>query len=560
MLDMSFSSHIVDNASLPGRTWLVVGKGPSFESFKSRAVEPHTEVVLGLNHVAGQISLDYWHVFDIDVLDYYDISILEKVNYLIIPDVLNEKYDLPFCPHVQHRPIELPLAEVIAEHPILRLFNDKNRLLVYERGDKVKLDYGNPEVSCPANGKKISTGSYSASTVVNLLAVSGVSCILLAGIDGGRQYAQSFSAFQSETLLDSGNDSFDIQFSEIAYWRYQYKLSICDIRCPEPIKIYVGAKKEQQLAFEVLAYSIEKYASVDVDVLDLSGEIARQVPEFDDEFADLVSGTPFSYQRFVIPELMGYQGVGVYLDSDMQVFGDIRQLIGCVSQGEQAVKAAEVRPAWGRDLQLSVLVIDASRCDWNYRSILSQVKSETLSYKALFSDDDVLGVDRTVPSRWNSLEEYRPGDTCLVHFTDMRSQPWLSPESALAPVWCAQLIEYTQAVIGARETLKESVENGWVRPGLQAQVQNCISQPVGIGPRAYFNDYFFFKPPHLEHAVKQLQGHSTGKFIISFIGKNASYRLMRILIRVSFLLKLKKIKAFLSRIFVLQKNRLRSRL
>ena len=36
--------------------------------------------------------------------------------------------------------------------------------------------------------------------------------------------------------------------------------------------------------------------------------------------------TPFSFQRFLIPELCGFKGRGIYVDSDMQVFEDIRGL------------------------------------------------------------------------------------------------------------------------------------------------------------------------------------------------------------------------------------------
>ena len=53
--------------------------------------------------------------------------------------------------------------------------------------------------------------------------------------------------------------------------------------------------------------------------------------------------TPFSFQRFLIPELCGYSGKAIYLDADMQVFRDIRELwnydfSGCDLQTVRAAK------------------------------------------------------------------------------------------------------------------------------------------------------------------------------------------------------------------------------
>ncbi len=36
--------------------------------------------------------------------------------------------------------------------------------------------------------------------------------------------------------------------------------------------------------------------------------------------------TGFSFSRFQIPKLAGYKGRALYLDADMQVFGDIAEL------------------------------------------------------------------------------------------------------------------------------------------------------------------------------------------------------------------------------------------
>ena len=35
-------------------------------------------------------------------------------------------------------------------------------------------------------------------------------------------------------------------------------------------------------------------------------------------------------------------------------------------------------------------------------------------------------VSYALPFKWNSLEHY-DDETCLIHFTDMPTQPWVSP-------------------------------------------------------------------------------------------------------------------------------------
>src|SRR5438105_13510003 len=82
--------------------------------------------------------------------------------------------------------------------------------------------------------------------------------------------------------------------------------------------------------------------------------------------------TPFSFQRFLIPAVKGYSGRGIYLDSDMQVFKDIRELWtlpfdGSDLLGVQSQIGSERRP------QFSVMLLDCEALAWKITDIVEGV-------------------------------------------------------------------------------------------------------------------------------------------------------------------------------------------
>ena len=88
---------------------------------------------------------------------------------------------------------------------------------------------------------------------------------------------------------------------------------------------------------------------------------------------------PFSFSRFLIPELAGYEGRALYLDSDMLVFGDIAELATHPFDGKALLCTSqpETPPQWrhkgdffkpGR--HAAVMLYDCSRLDWKIDDIV----------------------------------------------------------------------------------------------------------------------------------------------------------------------------------------------
>ncbi len=173
--------------------------------------------------------------------------------------------------------------------------------------------------------------------------------------------------------------------------------------------------------------------------------------------------TGFSFARFAIPQLAGYRGRALYLDADMLVFKDIRELWSIPFDGARVIiqeelpqEVAEHPTGKGaptrRIKQTAVMLLDCARLDWDPAAIIAGLDGrytyEDLVYHLCIVAPEDVHYD--IPFRWNSLEHYDP-DTALLHYTDMYTQPWVSPENPLGYLWIGELIAMLDA--GAVERL-----------------------------------------------------------------------------------------------------------
>lgn len=86
------------------------------------------------------------------------------------------------------------------------------------------------------------------------------------------------------------------------------------------IPVAIGYDPRESVAYHVLSQSIIHRTSVPVSILPLA---ARALRDFDGQR----DGTnAFIYSRFLVPELMGYRGWAVYMDSDMLLRDDLVKL------------------------------------------------------------------------------------------------------------------------------------------------------------------------------------------------------------------------------------------
>ena len=212
--------------------------------------------------------------------------------------------------------------------------------------------------------------------------------------------------------------------------------------------------------------------------------------------------TGFSFARFAIPALCGFAGRALYLDADMLVFADVAELWHMPFEGAKVIvqdelTGTESRPAKAgsprrRRKQCSVMVLDCGALDWNVGRIVAGLDGD-YDYAALMNELCILAeteISHALPFHWNSLERYEHGKTRLLHYTDMGTQPWVSPENPLGYLWLGELKRMMAEGLVTPAELAAEVAAGHARPSLLAELQDSdqAGPPAASRVRRYLEE------------------------------------------------------------------------
>ena len=88
------------------------------------------------------------------------------------------------------------------------------------------------------------------------------------------------------------------------------------------INIFIGYDQGETVAFHTLSESIRKYASEPVSITPLC---LGNIPGFTREKQPNQS-TDFAFSRFMVPYLSGFKGWSIFMDCDMLLRSDIKEL------------------------------------------------------------------------------------------------------------------------------------------------------------------------------------------------------------------------------------------
>ena len=203
-------------------------------------------------------------------------------------------------------------------------------------------------------------------------------------------------------------------------------------RASTAIRVFVGSDPRQGPAERVLEWSIRQRTAATVDFFWLrAGDPGFEVgPRSEGEIWNIGRepghpksgkwGTDFSCFRMAIPEICGWKGRAIYLDSDMIVLGDIHEL-WCLPMAA-AWKATSAKV-------MDVCLIDCSSSPpWFNAGIPSIVQMRRgVTLAEMRAHLNAMGaLDPTLPAEWNCRDGdgYVAGKTKLLHFTDVTTQPW----------------------------------------------------------------------------------------------------------------------------------------
>ena len=173
-----------------------------------------------------------------------------------------------------------------------------------------------------------------------------------------------------------------------------------------PVRIYLGTERGQFRAERVFIWSIEKHRDPS-RIYEIY--LMRDLKGFKRRFWL----TGFTNYRFAVPGLAGFQGRAIYNDADQVYLTDPGQLFDTPMDKAGFLSI--------NDRDTSVMLIDCQRMGqvWNDHD------ARKLSRKALEARARQARLWGELDSGWNARDsEYVPGESHLVHFTTLHTQPW----------------------------------------------------------------------------------------------------------------------------------------
>lgn len=424
------------------KEWLILGKGPSYEHVRNICLSDY--YTCSLNHVVREHPVDLAHIIDIDVVEDCSEAIEKNARFLV----------LPYYPHVNHDPTSKTIHDFVRDLPVLQLLESQGRIVWYNLSSAKKQVGSSPVIVARF---------FSAEAAVNILAACGVKTIRSLGIDGGNTYARTYDDLKTKTLLANTHSSFDRQFEQIAKIIRTKGIFYAPLHKQAPIRVFVGTDKTQMLAARVLEYSVKKHASISVEVSPMC-DLSLPLPKDPKN----QPRTGFSFARFLIPSLCQYQGRAIYLDADMLVLDDLSKLWDYPME-EADILCAEQPTEKGRVRQYSVLLLNCSNLCWKIEEIVKGLDDMRYDYQQLMHEFCIVPQDRiaaSLPYEWNSLEHYERDKTCLIHYTDMPTQPWVSTKNKHGIIWHRILREAVEEGLISAEEVYLEVEQGHVLPEL----------------------------------------------------------------------------------------------
>jgi hypothetical protein len=172
--------------------------------------------------------------------------------------------------------------------------------------------------------------------------------------------------------------------------------------------------------------------------------------------------TEFSLYRFLIPEICGFRGNAIYMDSDMLCFADIGELFDLEMDGLdlRCVPSLYGDGTWAT----SIMLINCESARFDLPGIMQDLDAWRFSYDEFmrlaprFRQHHHLAMGELDPS-WNVFDAFPP--RCKVlHFTNLFTQPWRDPRHPLAALWRRQFDEAIRSGALGEDDVRRAVALG----------------------------------------------------------------------------------------------------
>lgn len=426
------------------KTWLVVGQDASLQKHGDLDLSEFS--ILALDGAIETLErADVAASLDLETVKTAGEAMDARAKFVLLPRFAKLNGQL------QSKPLEA----FFGDFPLLQKWDEAGRLLVCDLSTA-------PKKGAPAGETVFLAGPNAAETMIGVLAQMGQKKFRTLGLDFHLRPAPVEGAVALP--LERG-------IGEVIL---RHDLDLLPLGASGPIRIFVGTDPAQMIGAKVLQYSLQTHTAMTA-VFDFMQDVIPPVPRKKENW----SRTEFSFRRFAIPAQTGYQGRGVYLDADMQVFQDFRELWETPFEGATVLSAPSSNPK--RVPQYSVMLLDCERLKWDVAEIIAGLDDDRYDYKQLVSGLCLVPDEEKQPrlsSDWNSLEEFNVGRTRLIHYTDMPKQPWVSARNRNGFLWVDELVRAMNAGFVTQAEVDEAIKDGFVRPSLARQ----LAMPRALWP------------------------------------------------------------------------------
>ena len=257
-----------------------------------------------------------------------------------------------------------------------------------------------------------------------------------------------------------------------------------------PVRVFIGSGEASLIERKVLTHTLKKHCSRPLELYVFNG--THNAIEHNDEPPVLAplsldlkyrSYTEFSLYRYLIPQICGYQGRAIHLDSDILCLGDIAELFD-LPMGDNAMLA--VSEYGDSSWATSVTLMDCSRVRFDLPEIYREVDAGKYSYSDFSRLSPAFLAVHPIKigpldKRWNSFDYY-DSQTKILHYTDLLSQPWKFPGHTYGPLWFKYFEEARVAGEITDADINKTISRGYIRPDIRCGNRFTVGGWLKRGP------------------------------------------------------------------------------
>ena len=216
----------------------------------------------------------------------------------------------------------------------------------------------------------------------------------------------------------------------------------------QPIPIFIGMDPRERAATNVLIDSLVATSSTPLAITPLvTPQLEQQKLYWRPR--DPKQSTAFSFTRFLVPQLMGFQGWAIFMDCDMLCRADISELwalrderfaVMCVQHNHQPTETkkflGEAQSAYPKKNWSSLMLLNCSRCQALTPEYVNSASGLDLHRFHWLDGDHAIGA---LPQRWNHLvgvQEQASDEAALLHWT--LGGPWFREQRTMGGAAAAE--------------------------------------------------------------------------------------------------------------------------